>query len=70
MQEDSEATIELTTVCVDIYGKVYDLRFEHPSWEQAKAGKGKRTFERCIVKDAFTWPISLLEDLRKKKGKR
>jgi hypothetical protein len=61
-----------TTVCVDVYGRVYDLRKEHPSWEQAKKNKGKKdaVFERCIVANAFGWPVDKLEELKRKRGKR
>lgn len=38
-----------TTVAVDIYGRVYDISKEHPSWEQKKKGS-----DRCIVCNAFT----------------
>jgi hypothetical protein len=57
---------------VDIYGRVYDLRHEHPSWEMEKKRKGKKKplYERCIVANAFTWPIDKLDELRKRKGKR
>lgn len=53
-----------TTVCVDIYGKVYDLRYEHPSWEAEKNGQ-----DRCIVRDAFMWPVEELDKLKKREGK-
>lgn len=38
-----------TTVCKDKYGRYYDLRYEHPSWEEKKKG-----IIVCIVRDAFT----------------
>lgn len=31
-----------TTVCVDSSGRIFDLSFEHPSWEQTKRGRGKK----------------------------
>ena len=55
-----------TTVCVDKYGKVYDLTKEHPSYEQAKKGQGTVN----IVVNAFTWPVDKLDELRKNRGKR
>lgn len=38
-----------TTVCKDKYGRYYDLRFEHPSWEEKKKG-----ILVCTVVNAFT----------------
>lgn len=62
--------MQYTTVCIDIYGRVYDLSMEHPSWEQAKKSKGKqKAFERCIVKDAFTCTIEECARLKAKSRK-
>jgi hypothetical protein len=41
-----------TTVCKDKYGRYYDLRHEHPSWELKKSGG-----ETCIVVNAFTCSV-------------
>ena len=61
-----------TTVCIDIYGRVYDLSEEHPAWDQAKKRKGKKEaiFERCIVKNAFTCTIDECERLKKNSKKK
>ena len=61
---------EYTTVAVDKYGRVYDLRSEHPSWEAAKEAKRRGTEERCIVRNAFTIPVEELEQLRRARGRR
>lgn len=66
-----------TTVCIDIYGRVYDLRHEHPSWEYAKKKKKKDKapiYERRIVANAFTCTVEECAKLKakaeKKKGKK
>ena len=46
--------IKYTTVCIDIFGRVYDLgEGDHPSWQQVKE-EGKKAFYKCIVADSFT----------------
>ncbi len=62
--------MKMTTVAVDKYGRVYDLAKEHPSFEMRKAAKKSKTEERCIVINAFAYPVDDLDNLRKRKGKR
>lgn len=58
------------TVCIDIYGRVYDLSKEHPSWEQAKKSNSKKSgFERNIVRDAFTCTVEECARLKAKSKK-
>lgn len=61
-----------TTVAIDIYGRVYDLSKEHPSWEQAKKNKGKKDtgFERCIVADAFTCTVERCAEMKRRYEKK
>lgn len=68
MENDQVKTaIKYTTVCIDIYDRVYNLSIEHPSWEQKKNAKGKqKIFQRCIVKNAFTCTIEEYEKLKSK----
>ena len=47
--------IQYTTVCVDKYGRVYDLSKEYPRSEIIK--KGKKTTLRHIVRNAFTCTV-------------
>lgn len=54
--------IQFTTVVKDLYGKYYDLRYEHPSWEQHKKGS-----ERCIARDAFCCIFEEADRLTKRK---
>lgn len=54
--------IQFTTVVKDIYGRYYDLRYEHPSWEQHKKGS-----ERCIARDAFYCTLEEADRLTKRK---
>lgn len=64
-------SIKHTTVCLDIYGRYYDLSKEHPSWEQQKKSKGKSAiFQRRIVRDAFTCTVEEYERLVSKSKKR
>jgi len=67
-----ENFVKYTTVCVDIYGRVYDLAKEHPSWEQSQKNKGKKDngFEKCIVKTAFTCTQSECDKLKLKGSKK
>lgn len=51
-----------TTVVKDKYDRFYDLRHEHPSWEQFKVGD-----TRCIVVDSFTCLIDEADRLTKRK---
>lgn len=60
---------QMTTVAVDRYGRVYDLRSEHPSWEAAKEAKRRGSEERCIVVNAFAVDVRELPRLRKTKGR-
>jgi hypothetical protein len=53
-----------TTVCKDKYGRYYDLRYEHPSWEQYKKGE-----TRCIVVNAFTCTVEEADRLTKRTKK-
>jgi hypothetical protein len=67
-----ENPMQYTTVAIDKYGRIYDLSKEHPSYEQSKKNKGKKStgYEECIVVNAFTIPVDEVKKLgRKKKGK-
>ena len=68
MTQSKKEIIKYTTVCIDIYGRVYDLAIEHPSWEIARKNKGKKNtgFERCIVRDAFSCTVEECTRLKKK----
>lgn len=55
-------TRHYTTVCKDKYGRYYDLRFEHPSWEEKKKGVVVST-----VVNAFTCTIEEANRLTKRK---
>lgn len=62
-----------TTVVIDIYGRVYDISKEHPSWEQLKQARQeagtKKVNEsqlRCIVKNALMCTIEECENLKNK----
>lgn len=80
-QTDSGTVTHYTTVAIDIYGRVYDISKEHPSWEQVKEARrkagGKKVNEsqlRCIVVNAFTCTREecqrLKEQYQKKKRKK
>lgn len=73
-QTANRSNKDYTTVAIDIYGRVYDLSKEHPSWEQAekrkKAGRKNTGFERCIVRDAFTCTREECAKLKVKNKKR
>lgn len=49
--------IEYTTVCIDLNGRLYDLRFEHPSVVSK---------DKMNVKDAFTMPVEEADKIRAK----
>lgn len=53
-----------TTVVKDKYGRYYDLRYEHPSWEQEQRGD-----THPIVVDAFTCTLEEADRLTKRKRK-
>ena len=55
---------EYTTVAKDKYGVYYDLRFEHPSWEEKKKGILVST-----VRDAFTCTVEEADRLTKNPGR-
>ena len=71
VQESSEKVF-MTTVCVDKYGRWYDLSIAHPSHEQAKAGNDTIN----IVVDSFTCTVEKAAEMlaknkkKKKKGKK
>lgn len=52
-----------TTVAKDKYGRYYDLRFEHPSWEEKRKG-----VMSCTVVNAFTCPIEEADRLTGRAG--
>jgi len=47
-----------TTICKDKYGRYYDLRYEHPSWEEKKKG-----YSSCMVVNAFTCSVEKANQL-------
>lgn len=49
-------------MCKDKYGRYYDLRYEHPSWEQYKRGS-----TAPIVVNAFTCTVEEADILTKRK---
>lgn len=53
-----------TTVALDKYGKYFDLRFEHPSWEEKKKG-----VLVCTVVNAFTCLVEEADRLTKNPGR-
>ena len=55
---------EYTTVAKDKYGKYYDLRFEHPSWEEKRKG-----IVVCTVVNAFTCTLEEADKLTKNPGR-
>jgi len=58
------------TVCIDIYGRVYELSKEHPSWEQFKKSGKQSGDEKCIVRNAFTCTIKKYKKLKAKSKKK
>jgi hypothetical protein len=59
--------IKYTTVCIDKYGRVYDLSVEYPKGEMSK--KGKKSWEKNIVVDAFTCTVEECARLKAKSKK-
>ena len=60
-----------TTVCIDRYGKVYDLSIEHPSFVLEKKNKGKKNtgFAKRNIVDAFTCTIEECARLKARNNK-
>lgn len=71
------SSTKYTTVVVDIYGRVYDIACEHPSWEQVKIARkksGKKKIDESqlkpIVKNAFTCTVEECARLKAKAEKK
>lgn len=73
MSSNSTTYQSFTTVCIDIYGRIYDLSKEHPSWEQIKAARRKspdgvvnESQLKCIVANAFSCTEERCQELKEK----
>jgi len=68
-QEEPQIIERYTTVAIDRWGRVFDLRFEHPSWQQVKE-EGKKDHYAPTVVNAFTCTLQEATRLKQRKRKK